>query len=234
MSSTGPVEHRDIRSASVAFKRDRDHNSKWGLGMRPSGGVQQNWISGDLVGGSEDQRMKVRPMKQWTSDHKSHQNKTPKATSVSISYAQAGVAGRLSRKVDAMVDASEHTSSALSKSLLDLLPQHANNKSTSVRTHQGLSEDSTVSGILYSYDTKGPSPTGSRTAVDLGGLVEQAEMKWKSKETEKIVKGEYEVLDNEGETTILSKGKGKNGSPKQKVSAVVANPVDEDDGFELI
>jgi hypothetical protein len=69
--------------------------------------------------------------------------------------------------------------------------------------------------------------------VDLGGLVELAEKKWASEQTERIVKGEYEVLDNEGEKVVV--GKGKKGSPKQRVPTVVKDAqVVEDDGFELI
>jgi len=158
-------------------------------------------------------------------DHKSHANKTPKASSSGVSNGQDGVWGRVTRKVDAVLEAKDHTSSPLSKSLLELLPQHDNNKNSSIRT-----ADSAVAGVLYSYDTK----TSPGRPVDLGGLVEQAEAKWKNEQTERMVKGEYEVLDNEGETTVLSKGRGKKGSPKQKVATVTKDVVDEDDGFELI
>ena len=48
------------------------------------------------------------------------------------------------------------------------------------------------------------------------------------------MKGEYEVLDNKGEKTVISKGK-KKGSPKQQATPVVVKSVaDEDDGYELI
>lgn len=77
-------------------------------------------------------------------------------------------------------------------------------------------------------------------AVDLSGLVDLAEKKWVAEQTDRIVKGEYEVLDADGETTVLPSAKGKKrGSPKQK--AVKNTPavgqgvdIDEDDGFELI
>ncbi|KAL3420102.1 hypothetical protein PVAG01_08601 [Phlyctema vagabunda] len=231
MSSTGPVEHRDVRSASQPFKRDRDHGSKWSLGVRPSGGVQIRGI-GEYYGGSEAQRAKVRPEKQWSGEPKSHQNKTPKSTSIRVSYAQDGANARLNRKVDALVDAKDHTSAPLSKSLLELLPQHSNNKDSAIKTAWGA-DDFTIPGVLYSYDTSTSSPTETGRAVALGGLVEQAEKKWKNEQTEKIIKGEYEVLDNEGKTTVLSKGRGKKGSPKQR-TPIVVNQIDEDDGFELI
>lgn len=82
--------------------------------------------------------------------------------------------------------------------------------------------------ILYSFDNKGPSPTAKATKVELGSLIEQAEQKWIAEQTEKIVRGEYEVLDAQGEKTILGK---KRASPKQKSVKVVE---DEDDGFELV
>lgn len=75
-------------------------------------------------------------------------------------------------------------------------------------------------------------------AVGLDSLVDMAEKKWAAEQTDKIVKGEYEVLDAEGETTVLSSKKGKKGSPKQRaiknVPAVVKNDAEEDDGFELV
>jgi hypothetical protein len=96
------------------------------------------------------------------------------------------------------------------------------------------------SDILYSFDNKGPSPGSKGRSVDLGGLVEMAEKKWDNKQTERIVKVEYEVLDEQGETTILSKGKGKKGSPKTKavknMASAIANVdgAEEDEGFMLI
>lgn len=64
----------------------------------------------------------------------------------------------------------------------------------------------------------------------LGKLVEKAERKWASEQTEKIVKGEYEVLDCEGEVTVL----GKKRSPRQRAAKVKSEDVEEDEGFELI
>jgi len=137
------------------------------------------------------------------------------------------------RKVDALVDANEHTSSPLSRSLLELIPQHTNNTSPSIQTALRDYE----SGVLYSFDSAGASPGVKGRPVGLDSLVDQAEKKWVMEQTEKIVKGEYEVLDAEGETTVLSKK--KRGSPKQKaiknLPAVAKNVnVEEDDGFELI
>lgn len=73
----------------------------------------------------------------------------------------------------------------------------------------------------------------SSGALELGGLVEHAEKKWENIQTERIVKDEYEVLDHEGETTVLSKAKGKR---RTTVTPALGDPgPDEpDDDFELI
>jgi len=198
------------------------------MGTRPSGGVGLGSLSDELVGGSESQREKVRPIKEWsqmTSDHKSHANVTPKGYG-----SMDGVHGRVVRKVDALIESQVHTTSPLSKSFLDLLPQHANNISPSVQT--ALCENSRDAGVLYSYD----SLTTPGAAVDLGGLVEKAEKRFQSEQTDRIVKGEYEVLDTNGETTLLAGGKGKGKkSPKQRANIVAKSErMEEDEGFELI
>lgn len=114
----------------------------------------------------------------------------------------------------------------LYKSLFDLLPEHHNNSDSPVAV--AGDED-----ILYSFESKGPSPTARGRQVDLGGLVEAAEMKWANEQVERIVRGEYEVLDHNGEA-VKSGKKGKKGSRSPKNRAVETVVVDEDDGFELI
>lgn len=243
MSDT--LDHKDIRSAGLGFKRDKEHNHKWSNGSRPGPGVKMNW-NDELTSGSEAQRLKVRPMKQWSlpfvlsSSHtifitdillsgKSHANKVPKPHG---HYDQA----RQLSKVDALVDANDHTSSVLSKSLLELLPQHANNTNSPIHT---AIRSATDADILYSFDNKGPSPGVAGRKVDLGNLVEIAEQKWVAEQTEKMIKGEYEVLDNFGETTVLASKK-KNKSPKQKATILKSEPstvkslVDDGEDFELI
>lgn len=73
-------------------------------------------------------------------------------------------------------------------------------------------------GVVYSFDKSSPG-----VALGLDSLVDAAEKEWLGKETEKIVKKEWEVLDSEGEATKL-KSKSKK-SPTQKAAVVV----DEDD-----
>lgn len=225
------AEHRDIRSASLPFKRDKDHDTKWSMGIRPLSGIRQDYFTGELSGGSEAQRSKWRPRKQWSYEPKTHATASSNATMISINDVYDDFSGHVGRKVDANGSSKDHVGTSLSRSVLELLPQHANNKNTAIRTTSG--DDFAIPGILYSFDTKGSSPNDSGRQVDLGGLVEQAERKWKSEQTEKIIKGEYEVLDNDGETTFLSKSRGKKGSPKNQ-APVVVNDVLEDDGFELI
>ena len=59
-----------------------------------------------------------------------------------------------------------------------------------------------------------------------------AEKKWVAEQTDRIVRGEYEVLDNDGEVAAVGKSKKRN-SPKQRLQAGKVEFVD-DDGFELI
>lgn len=74
-------------------------------------------------------------------------------------------------------------------------------------------------GVLYSFDNK-KSP-GQEVA--LGGLVDMAEKKWRAKETDRIVKMEYAVVDLEGE--VLGK-RGKVGAGKKVV--------EDDEEFEIV
>jgi hypothetical protein len=122
---------------------------------------------------------------------------------------------RIARKEDALKESSSGTS--LSRSLGDLLPGTS-----------ATSNSSFDSGVLYSYD----APTTPRKVVGLNSLVEKAEMEWQSRETDKIVRDEYAVLDESGEVKVMPKGKGKKGSPKQRAQLVVAR--DEDDEWETI
>ncbi|CAG8982987.1 hypothetical protein HYALB_00003566 [Hymenoscyphus albidus] len=234
--STASLQQRDIRSASVPFKRDREHQQKWSNGIRLAPGVAP--IHSELIDGVSPsqswkdptkaefmQRAKVRPnaMKSILGN-KTHANRTSKPTFHGSGAFHSGtIQGRLDRKADAYREST--ATSPLSESLIAILPQHVNNTSPSIRT---LDAD-----ILYSFDNKGPSPTGRGTKVELGSLIEQAEQKWIAEQTEKIIRGEYEVLDAQGEKTVLKK---KRGSPKQKATkdSVKVMDEDDDDGFELI
>lgn len=221
------LQHRDIRSASLPFKRDKEHAHKWSNGHRPLAG--RSWATVDTDNEDVQLQGNIRPMKsnsQTNHLHKSHANKSPKP------YGHFD--SRTAPKVSAIMESNEHTTSPLSKSLLELLPQHVNNSSPSISTLLRNSSNTSESELLYSFDNKGPSPSSKGRKVDLGGLVEEAEKKWVAEQTERIVRGEYEVLDNQGEVAIAGKGK-KRGSPKQRVPTLVKDAVVvEDDGFELI
>lgn len=169
--------------------------------------------------------------------HKHTANRSPKPNGHSLGE-QGKAMSRYAYQVDAQLESDDHTKSELSKSLFDLLPQHANNTDSPIQTAlRSKSQDGDVE-ILYSFDNKGPSPGEKGRQVDLGGLVEKAEQKWVAQQTDRIVRGEYEVLDEEGETMTVSKSKFKK-SPKQKTIKSQPRTVkglegEEDDGFELI
>jgi len=234
ISPTSPVQQRDIRSAATPFKRDRDADSKWANGTRPLGGVKIRYSGIPGEEAPEDPLLeKVRPVKPWVNPYpKTHGNKTKP---VGNAYDSNTASNRMVRKIDAVVESNDHTASPLSKSLLELLPQHANNTNTAIQTAIREKDE----GILYSYDSKIASPTAKGRAVGLDSLVEEAEKKWIAEQTDRIVKGEYEVLDGKGEKTVISGKKGKKGSPKQKAVKTMPSTlkdvsVEEDDGFELI
>ncbi|KAH6677605.1 hypothetical protein B0J14DRAFT_347121 [Halenospora varia] len=228
-----PLQLKDIRSASLLPKRDKEHSGKWKNGARPLGGRPQHPDNDEFM-----ESGKFRPQKQWSQNatgvKKSHANRNPKPSNNHCHFDSTDVvgSGRLGRKTDAMVDATEFDASPLSKSLLELLPRHVNNTQSPIQT--AIRDSNVDAGILYSFDSKGRSPVEKASSVALGGLVEQAEMKWQSEQIDKMVKGEYEVLDNEGRPTALKpKGK-KKGSPNQKAAKTEIKNVEDDDGFELI
>jgi len=55
--------HKDIRSESRSYKRDKDTSAKWAHGVRPASGVQVNFWADELTAGTEAQATKVRPHK---------------------------------------------------------------------------------------------------------------------------------------------------------------------------
>jgi hypothetical protein len=125
-------------------------------------------------------------------------------------------AGRVSRKQDALIEAS--SVQPLSKSLFDILPP----SSTSLRPRN----PSIDAGVQYSFD----AAASPRKSVMFGSLVEKAEKEWNSRETDKIVQ-EYEILDSSGENTWVSKGKKKGGNSQQFVQVLAP---DGDDDWETI
>ncbi|ESZ97987.1 hypothetical protein SBOR_1658 [Sclerotinia borealis F-4128] len=241
------IQHRDIRSGTKAFKRDKDQFQKWSMGARPLPGVKEAIIY-STEGLSEELeaskgKEKYRPKKLRSQVLSSggadrhlhgHSNITPKPFGSPSYYHGPASTSRIARRVDAHIEAAEDNSHPLSKSLLDLLPTHYNNTSPSIATAILNRGDE---GVLYSFDRR-DTPDHR---VDLSGLVDIAEQKWVNEQTERIVRGEYEVLDAEGET-VLQKQRGRK-SPRSKALSrtrgdAKAKTQDveplEDDGFELI
>lgn len=82
-------------------------------------------------------------------------------------------------------------------------------------------------GVMYSFDAaKGPTEGSQILNVALAKAVQ----KFEEKETVKLVKSEYEVLDSEGESMGLSPVKYK-GKGKAREMPVL---VDEDDEYEFV
>ncbi|CAD6447968.1 b2a73e92-9bd5-46c9-a33c-2464937688e4 [Sclerotinia trifoliorum] len=240
---TSPIQRRDIRSEAQGFKRDKDHSQKWAMGTRPLAGVNRAIIhSTDGPSESSRGKEKVRPQKSWSqivnSDRhpRNNSNTTPKPFGAPSYDHGPTSSSRIARQIDAHIEATDNSSHPLSKSLLDLLPTHYNNTSPSIATAMMNAGDE---GVLYSFDRK-DTPNNR---VDLSGLVDLAEQKWVNEQTEKIVRGEYEVLDAEGET-VLQRQRGRKsprskalsrarGDGKSNTKAQEPEPL-EDDGFELI
>lgn len=213
--------HADLRSTSRSYKRDKNHTTKWSLGARPdvNGPVLDSAWNPDA---SSTVNMKTVPLK-WGGKHfgppKSHPNVSTKARGISH-YNVPSANIRVSRKQDALRELTSPDSKSLSRSLADLLPSTAT--SIPIRKHDAPDAD-----ILYSFDKKA-SPSDK---VGLGGLIEKAEQRFKEKETVKLVRNEYEVLDGEGEKEVLRKG----GRLERERGAVVAvGTLDDEDDYELI
>lgn len=224
--------HRDNRSESRSYKRDKEHSAKWAMGTRPSYGVKYNY-NYEVIHGSEEQQAKVRPEKRWSDRYAtlSHElERSHKLTrcpfrygsykthhNVTLTNTHGGefgkAAGRIVRKRQAMQEVAYPTS--LTSSFVESLPS-----GTSGHLAQTPSLDA---GVMYSYDEK----TSPRKVVGLDSLVEKAEKDFNNRETAKLVKAEYEILDVEGE--IVKKG--KKGSPKHTAQVVM---VQEDEDWECI
>jgi hypothetical protein len=82
-------------------------------------------------------------------------------------------------------------------------------------------------GVMYSFDApKGPTEGSQILNVALAKAVQ----KFEEKETVKLVKDEYEVLDSEGESMGLSPVKSKGKGKAREVPVLV----DEDDEYEFV
>lgn len=146
---------------------------------------------------------------------KSRHNVTPKF--VQLRHDADSLAGRVSRKVDAVLESRDEASLSVSGK-------------AELATSASILEDSVDSAILYSFEKQRASPNAEGREVALDELVDRAEDKWESGKIDRMVK-EYEVLGREGEKVRLSARKGKaRGSQSQGESDVA----DEDEDFEVI
>lgn len=92
---------------------------------------------------------------------------------------------------------------------------------------EGTTAPPADAGVMYSFDAaRGPSRGSEILNVALAKAVE----KFEEKETARIVKDEYDVIDSEGESVGLSPVKKSQG--KAKVEAIVVP--DEDEDYEFI
>jgi hypothetical protein len=102
---------------------------------------------------------------------------------------------------------------AISRSLIDLLP-----------TPNRSLKSSVTDGFLYSFDRR--DTPGKPLSLEIF-------VKTNTKETEKFVEKEYEILDNNGDA--LKGRKARRNLRRQSPPASAEEPtVIEDDGFELI
>jgi len=221
-SPTAAPLHRDIRSESLSYKRDKEFSQKWAMGTRPSSGVKTAAFTDEMITGSEEQQAKTRPHKRWSEIHpqvKFHGNFSAGKNFKSTKQAWNLPQGRIARKQSAYDEISSGETT-LSASMLGLLPS---TQTSSFKDHSA----STDAGITYSFD----ATSGPKKAVGLDALVDQAEQRFMSKETDKIVRNEYEILDVDGESVGMKMG--KKSSPKHK-AAVVPEITAEDDDYELV
>lgn len=159
--------------------------------------------------------------------YKSHANKNPRFADRTKIFGIAN--NRVNRKVEAQVEASAGPD--ISRSLLGLMPQHDPSILSSTKTIlRAPDDDELIHPLEYSI----PSPTKKDRAIGLGSLIDKAEAEFLNKQTELMVKEDYEVLDVDGETVVLKTEKKRKNSPKQKATKAAAELVEEDDGFELI
>lgn len=83
--------------------------------------------------------------------------------------------------------------------------------------------------VMYSYDApRGPSHGGEILNVALANAVK----KFEEKETAKLVRDEYQVIDSEGESVGLSPI--KKGKAKAKAIDRIAATQEDDDEYEFV
>ncbi|KAI0396022.1 hypothetical protein F5Y17DRAFT_151513 [Xylariaceae sp. FL0594] len=204
-------DSRDMRSDGVDRKRAKDHSHKWARGVRPSSGVHYDSAL-DTWTGSERQQEKVRPERLPTYvPMPSYNINKPRSHR---GYDSGSGEVRMPRsKIDALIEMRDPSNMA--RSLHELLPSAG-----CTRRNTGVSDD-----FIYSFD-KAESP-GKPLSLEIF-------VKKNTKETEKFVEKEYEILDYNGDAVKGRKAlkdlhRGKAMAPPAEEVAPI-----EDDGFELV
>ncbi|KAI8631931.1 hypothetical protein F5Y19DRAFT_380470 [Xylariaceae sp. FL1651] len=201
---------RDLRSIARDTKRIKDHNHKWARGSRPSPGVTRSWLEpGLFTTGSEEQQKKTRP-ERFPHDRRIRSQNINKPN-INATVRHDIPQSHSRAKAAAVVELQDPSN--VSRSLHELFPSHHPQLQLSV------SDD-----FLYSFD-KTESP-GKPLSLDVF-------VKTNTKETEKFVQKEYEILDYNGDAI---KGRKALKSLHRSRMAPAAEEAEllEDDGFELV
>lgn len=232
--------HADLRSASRSYNRDKNHTTKWSLGPRPNLNqptldsawtanapsttnvktVPEKWSGRYICTNISTHQNQNTNTSRTNGPSKSHANVSSKARGTSH-YSIESANLRVTRKQDALREITSPDSKSLSRSLADLLP--------STTTSIPIQKNEADVDVLYSFDKKA-SPSEK---VGLGGLIERAEERWREKETVRLVRCEYEVLDGEGEGVVVGK-RGRKGGDGGVGGGGVGKVVDDEDEYELV
>ncbi|RKF61356.1 hypothetical protein OnM2_043084 [Erysiphe neolycopersici] len=226
IKSPSLCQHRDLRSTSVPYKRDKDHSEKWSHHGRLASNLPWSSAGEAEQSKTEDVHIKSLSSKPWNASVKT-------SKMAKVGWPASKVNGRPNTKNVIDIDDNDC-----------FVPKHPHSLPQKTSCYDDLEQNTVPTATveldipdpLYSFDIKGPSPGVNGRNVELEKLVEMAEKKWEGKMTDKIVEGEYEVLDAEGENITLTKKGKKNMKLKSRPPQIqsCSEAVDEDDGFELI
>ena len=205
MSSEHSASTLDLRSRAQDYKRDAARKHKWALGTITT--------AGRLAGGKPRPH---RPSETWvsnsskfTSQLTSSSNFNARRRDTKSAIAALENRAKVSRRVDMLegiVVSDESSSSASDYDETPSPPVDVN--------------------VIYSFDAARSPAHGSQI---LNAALAKAVEKFEDRETVKLVKDEYEVLNDEGESVGLTPAKG---GKKEKAQAIIVPDADED--YELV
>lgn len=206
---------RDLRSANKEWKRSKDSTSKWSFGSRPLTGCHLDWSTGEVWGGNDDShRAKARPRGKASDQYGSQNKKLHNINKLTWGNYDMP-SGRVRTKINACEEINE-----TSRSITELLLP-----ATSLARQMSNSD----SAVLYHFD-RSDTP-GKPLTLDI--FVKQPT----SRDTERFVEKEYEILDANGDAL---KGRKARRTLRKAASADLNNALDggqpaaEDDDFELV